>query len=45
MGLPKGKRYAALLKAARQAQLDGLVQSTDEARAFVHRQWREERGR
>jgi tRNA nucleotidyltransferase/poly(A) polymerase len=41
MGIPKGKLYAKLLSAARAAQLDGTVQSGDEARGLMREKWRQ----
>jgi hypothetical protein len=40
IGVPKGKLYAKLLKLAREAQLDGVIQTADEARALVRTEWR-----
>jgi tRNA nucleotidyltransferase/poly(A) polymerase len=40
MGVPKGKMYALLLKAARDAQLAGSIQGPDDARDFVAERWR-----
>jgi tRNA nucleotidyltransferase/poly(A) polymerase len=40
IGVPKGKLYAKLLKLARRAQLDGVIQTADEARALVRTEWR-----
>jgi tRNA nucleotidyltransferase/poly(A) polymerase len=40
LGVPKGKMYASLLKAAREAQLAGAIQGPAEARDFVTERWR-----
>jgi poly(A) polymerase len=41
LGVPKGKAYAVLLKAAREAQLAGEIQSREAARAYVADRWRQ----
>jgi poly(A) polymerase len=41
LGVPKGKLYATLLKAAREAQLAGLVRTAEEARHYVSERWRQ----
>ena len=41
LGVPKGKAYSVLLKAAREAQLAGEVQSREAARAYVADRWRQ----
>ena len=40
MGVPKGHLYTKLLKLAREAQLDGVVHSADEARELIRKKWR-----
>ncbi|MEX2141165.1 MAG: CCA tRNA nucleotidyltransferase [Pirellulales bacterium] len=44
LGVPKGKLYAVLLKAAREAQLAGVIHTPEEAKAFVLDRWRQSRG-
>jgi hypothetical protein len=41
LGIPPGKQFAILLRAAREAQLDGHVFSADEAIAFVRERWQQ----
>jgi tRNA nucleotidyltransferase/poly(A) polymerase len=41
MGIPKGKQYSVLLSAARAAQLDGVINTAEEARNFLRQRWRQ----
>lgn len=41
--VPKGKLYATLLKAAREAQLAGDIHTPDDAKAFIVDRWRQSR--
>jgi poly(A) polymerase len=41
LGVPRGKLYATLLKATREAQLAGEIGTPDEAKAFATGRWRQ----
>ena len=41
LGIPKGKLYAVLLKAAREAQLEQVIRTPDQAKSFVLDRWRQ----